>query len=144
VTNITVEMIDTLNLRVRWLHQARQEMPALCIKTGDSMNLDMNQPQATHQFAEDYILVTENDSESYHEIMEMPELLAGNMSGLSDKLREQFEGYISEVAERERENGHEAGALLISQMLIGWGAGTFDQIAKHYLTLKTEQEKANA
>ena len=106
------------------------------------MNLDMNQPQATHQFAEDYILVTENDSDSYHEIMDMPELLAGNMSGLSDRLRDEFETYISQVAEREREAGHEAGALLISQMLIGWGAGTFDQIAKHYLALKTESNVA--
>jgi len=102
------------------------------------MNLDMDQTQATHQFAEDYILVTENDSDSYHEIMDMEELKAGNMSGLSDRLREEFETYISEVAERERENGHEAGALLISQMLIGWGAGTFDQIAKHYIATAQE------
>ena len=104
------------------------------------MNLDMNQPQATHQFAEDYILVTENDQDSYREILDMEETKAGNMSGLSDRLREQFESYISEVAERERENGHEVGALLISQLLIGWGSGTFDQIAKHYLALKTESE----
>jgi hypothetical protein len=98
----------------------------------------MNQPQATHQFAEDYILVTENDQDSYREILDMEETQTGNMSGLSDRLREQFESYISEVAERERENGHEVGALLISQLLIGWGSGTFDQIAKHYLALKTE------
>ena len=104
------------------------------------MNLDMNQPQATHQFAEEYILVTENDQDSYREILDMEETKAGNMSGLSDRLREQFESYISEVAERERENGHEVGALLISQLLIGWGSGTFDQIAKHYLALKTESE----
>ena len=94
---------------------------------------------ATNQFVEDYLLVTDNDSDSYHEILEMPELLAGNMSGLSDKLREQFETYISQVAEREREAGHEAGALLISQLLIGWGTTTFDRIARHYIGLKTEQ-----
>jgi len=97
---------------------------------------------APQQFAEDYILVTENNSDSYHEILEMPEFKAGNMSGLSDKLREQFEEYIGQVAEREREAGHEAGALLISQMLIGWGTNTFDIIARHYLALKTEQEVA--
>jgi hypothetical protein len=60
------------------------------------------------------------------------------MSALSDKLREEFETYISQVVEREKENGHEIGALLISQMLIGWGASSFDLIAKHYLRLKTE------
>jgi hypothetical protein len=106
----------------------------------------MNEPQkiaaVADQFANDYTLVVDNDSDSYHEVMEMPELLAGNMSGLSDKLREQFETYISQVVERERENGHEAGALLISQMLIGLGSTTFDRIARHYIGLKTEQEVA--
>jgi hypothetical protein len=106
----------------------------------------MNEPQkiaaVADQFANDYTLVVDNDSNSYHEVMEMPELLAGNMSGLSDKLREQFETYISQVVERERENGHEAGALLISQMLIGLGSTTFDRIARHYIGLKTEQEVA--
>ena len=104
------------------------------------MNPDMNQPQATHQFAEDYILVTENTAEAYREIMDMPELQAGNMSGLSDRLREEFESYIDEVTTRENELGNETGALLIAQLLNGWGTGTFDQIAKHYLALKTEQE----
>ena len=99
----------------------------------------MNKLEAPYQFAEDYLLVTENDSDSYHEILEMPEYKAGNMSGLSDKLREQFEEYIGQVVERESEAGHEAGALLISQMLIGWGTNTFDIIARHYLTLKTER-----
>jgi hypothetical protein len=93
------------------------------------------------QFIEDYTLVIDNDQDSYNEIMEMPELLAGNMSGLSDKLRERFEEYVGQVVEREKENGQEAGALLISQMLMNWGAGTFDKIAKHYIGLKTEAEK---
>jgi hypothetical protein len=91
-------------------------------------------------FATDYTLVTDNDSDSYHEIMDMEELKAGNMSGLSDRLKTEFETYISEVVERERENGHEAGALLISQLLIGMGSTTFDMIARHYLALKTESE----
>jgi hypothetical protein len=97
---------------------------------------------AVLQFVEDYLLVTDNEAESYQAIQEMPELLAGNMSGLSDRLREEFETYISQVVERERENGHEAGALLISQLLIGWGSATFDRIARHYIGLKTESEVA--
>jgi hypothetical protein len=108
----------------------------------NSMNERQKVAAVADAAATDYILVTENDSDSYHEILEMPELLAGNMSGLSEKLREQFETYISQVAERERENGHEAGALLISQMLIGLGSSTFDRIARHYIGLKTESEVA--
>jgi hypothetical protein len=93
---------------------------------------------AMFQFAEDYIMVVDNDFNAYTEIMEKQNTKAGNMSGLSDELREEFETYISQVVEREKENGHEVGALLISQMLIGWGASSFDLIAKHYLRLKTE------
>lgn len=95
-------------------------------------------PLATDQFVSDYTLVIDNDYDSYREVMDMPELLTGNMSGLSDKLKEQFETYISEVAEREREAGNEAGALLISQMLIGWGTHVFDRIARHYIDINLE------
>ena len=93
---------------------------------------------AMSQFAHDYRLVVDNDFNAYSKIMQMQETQTGNMSALSDKLREEFETYISQVVEREKENGHEIGALLISQMLIGWGSSTFDLIAKHYLRLKTE------
>jgi len=95
---------------------------------------------ADFQFAEDYCLVVDNDFNSYTEIMDKTETKVKNMSGLSDKLKEEFENYISQVAERERENGHEVGALLISQMLIGWGSSTWDKISKHYIGLKTEAE----
>jgi hypothetical protein len=102
--------------------------------------MTVERPGASHQFAEDYILVTENDQDTYREILDMATTKAGDMSGLSDKLREQFENYIGEVVEREREAGHEVGALLISQMLTGWGSTTFDIIARHWLALKTESE----
>lgn len=123
-------------------HDMKREILAHVLRQEKQMQADMSQPQATHQFAEDYILVTENDQDSYREILDMEETQAGNMSGLSDRLREQWEAYIGEVAERERENGHEVGALLISQMLTGWGSTTFDIIARHWLVLKTEQEVA--
>ena len=72
--------------------------------------------------------------------MEKQNTKALNMSGLSDELKAEFENYITQVVEREKENGHELGVLLISQMLIGWGSSTFDQIARHYIGLKTEAE----
>jgi len=94
--------------------------------------------------ATDYTLVMDNDSDSYHEIMEMPELQARNMSGLSDRLKTEFEEYIGQVAERERENGHEAGALLISQMLMNMGTTTFDIIAKHYIATAQEIDRVDS
>jgi hypothetical protein len=90
---------------------------------------------SSNQFVEDYTLVIDNDRESYYDIIDSAEYKAGNMSGLSDRLRKEFEEYIGQVVEREFEQGQETGAMLISQMLIGWGATTFDKIAKHYLEM---------
>ena len=90
---------------------------------------------ASKQFVEDYTLVIDNDRESYYDIIDSAEYKAKNMSALSDRLRDEFEDYISQVAEREREQGQEVGALLISQLLLNWGASTFDKIARHYLEM---------
>jgi hypothetical protein len=87
---------------------------------------------AREQFIEDFILVTDNDRDSYEgarEIVQEKETL----TEVAEEMQEQFESYISQVAERERELGNEAGALLISQMLIGWGDDAFRAIARHYM-----------
>jgi 5,10-methenyltetrahydromethanopterin hydrogenase len=86
---------------------------------------------AQDQFVEDYLLVVDNEREAYDEAMEIAK--SGDMVQVSEKMREQFETYITEVAEREREAGHEVGALLISQLLLNWGSDTFDRIARHFL-----------
>jgi len=90
------------------------------------------QRYAIDQFVEDYTLVTDNQSEAYSEVMELTKEYE-SISALSDQLRDQFESYIADVAERESELGHEIGALLISQLLMNWGSSTFDRIASHYL-----------
>jgi hypothetical protein len=88
--------------------------------------------EATAQFVEDFLLVTDNDRESYEgarEIVQEKETL----TEVSEEFQEQFESYISQVADREEALGHEAGALLIRQMLIGWGDDAFHAIARHYM-----------
>lgn len=87
---------------------------------------------AIEQFVEDFILVTDNDRDSYDEariIVQEKETL----SEIAGEFQEQFETYITQVADREEELGHEAGALLIRQMLIGWGDDAFRAIARHYM-----------
>lgn len=106
----------------------------------NTMNERQKIAAVADNFATDYTLVTDNDSDSYDEIMQMPELQAHNMSGLSDRLKTEFEEYIGQACEREREAGHETGALLIAQMLMNMGSTSFDIIARHYLALKTERE----
>jgi hypothetical protein len=110
----------------------------------NSMNERQKVAAVADNFATDYTLVMDNDDDSYHEIMEMPELQAYNMSGLSDRLKTEFEEYIGQVAERERENGHEAGALLISQMLMNMGTTTFDIIARHYIATAQEIDRVDS
>ena len=90
------------------------------------------QRYAIDQFVEDYTLVVDNDHESYSETMEMAKEYE-TISALSDQMRDEFERYISEVAEREDERGNTTGALLISQLLLNWGSDAFDRIARHYL-----------
>jgi hypothetical protein len=93
---------------------------------------------AIEQFVEDFILVTDNDRDSYEEariIVQEKE----NLTEIAEEFQEQFETYISQVAEREEALGHEAGALLIRQLLLGWGDDAFRSIARHYIGLNTER-----
>lgn len=89
-------------------------------------------------FVEDYTLVIDNDQEGYREALDIARGFGGSVAKASDKYREQFEEAISQVVERERENGNELIADLISQLLIGWGSDTFDSIARHYIDIELE------
>jgi hypothetical protein len=104
--------------------------------------MDTINTTSREQFVTDYTLVVDNDFDAYREIMDKPETDAKNVSGLSDVMKAEFETYISQVVEREQEAGRTVGALLISQMLTGWGVAPWDDIARHYIGLKTEQEVA--
>lgn len=86
---------------------------------------------AIEQFVEDFTLVTDNDFNAYSEARE----LARENESISDlalAFADQFENYVQEVAEREDELGNEYGALLLRQLLLGWGADAFYRIAHHY------------
>jgi hypothetical protein len=98
----------------------------------------MEQPTARHQFATDFVMVTDNNQEAYREALDTVREANGSVAKASDKYREQFEEAISQVVERERENGNELIADLISQLLIGWGSDTFDSIARHYMDIELE------
>ena len=94
---------------------------------------------AKEQFVEDYLLVIDNDRYAYDETMELVAKHEGSISAISDQLREEFEEYILQVAEREREAGRQVGGDLIAQLLLGWGDSTFDKIARHFV----EQTEGN-
>ena len=98
----------------------------------------MEQPTARGQFVADYTLITDNDQEAYREAIDIAREAGGSVVKASEKFKEQFEDYISQVVEREREQGNTTGADLISQMLIGFGSGAFDDIARHYIDTDLE------
>jgi hypothetical protein len=89
-------------------------------------------------FVEDYTLVIDNNQEGYALALDIAREASGSVVKASDKFKEQFEEAISQVVERERENGNELIADLISQLLIGWGTDTFDSIARHYIDIDLE------
>lgn len=96
------------------------------------------QPTARDQFATDYLMVTDNDQEAYREALDIAREAGGSVSKASDRMRDEFELYISQVVERERELGNNIGADLIAELLIGFGSSPFDIIARHYIDLDLE------
>jgi len=103
--------------------------------------METTTPTAREQFFNDYTLVVDNEREQFEDILGRENTRAGSVSGLSDELREEFETYISQVADRESEAGHEAGSMLIREMLIGFGSAVFDDIARHYIEKLEESKK---
>lgn len=96
---------------------------------------------AREQFVSDYTLVVDNDYEAFTEVMGYAHE-AESMTALSDRLREEFEGYIEQVATREEEAERELGALLIRQFLHNQGVSVWDDIARHYLAKVAEEVSA--
>lgn len=88
---------------------------------------------AKDQFVNDYTLVIDNDFTAWREVMDVVRSKDRNLAVVSEELREQFEQYVAEVADREEQLGNQVGALLIQQMLLNWGSDAFDAIARHYI-----------
>lgn len=95
----------------------------------------------TQQFVKDYTLVIDNDFDAYTEVIDTVKGFGvKSVIHIADSLQRQFEGYISEVADREDELGNTTGALLIRQLLIGYGYSTFDAVARHYIQTVVDSE----
>ena len=81
------------------------------------------------QFAEDFLLVMENDYEAYTGLMATVKESEG-VADLSDTLREEWETLAEQVSELVTEKVSEIAGLLIAQLLQGQGSLPFDIIAK--------------
>jgi hypothetical protein len=88
------------------------------------------QTQAQAQFVEDFLLVSENDYDTYLDLTSTVKRVG--VLKTSEKIQEQFENWISQIADQEEEKGNEYGSLLLKQLLIGWGSDSFYKIAKRF------------
>ena len=92
-----------------------------------------------HQFAEDWLLVVENDYDSYNLLLEDARNL--DTIALSDKLREEWEMLAEQVVEVVAENISPIASLIIAQLIQGQGSLPFDLIARRANELVAEVAK---
>ena len=78
---------------------------------------------AQEKFIEDFLLVSENDYDTYLDLTST--VKSEGVLKTSEKIQEQFENWISQIADQEEEKGNEYGSLLLKQLLIGWGSDSF-------------------
>lgn len=85
---------------------------------------------ARDQFVEDFLLVAENDYEFYQQHREIYKFYGA--THCAQVIQEEFERWIDSLAGEEEERSNEFGALLLRQLLIGWGDETFYKIAERF------------
>lgn len=86
--------------------------------------------KAQEQFIEDFLLVSENDYDTYMELIF--QIKTKGVAETAEKIQEEFENWISGLAEAEDDRGNPYGSLMLKQLLIGWGSDTFFKIAKRF------------
>jgi len=82
------------------------------------------------QFVSDFLMVAENDQNAYNAYRNLVAKKGTARAGV--EIQEKFEIWISRLAKDEEERENEFGSLLLRQLLIGWGADSFYQIAKRF------------
>ena len=84
------------------------------------------------QFADDYLLVMDNDYDAYTELRQTAKESEG-IAQLSDTLRDEYETLAAQVVEIVEDKISPIAGLLIAQLLQGQGSLPFDLIAKELL-----------
>ena len=87
-------------------------------------------------FADNWLLVAENDYATYSELMSEAE--GKSMPELSDTLRGEYEQLVEQVFELVEEKISPIASMFIAQLLQGQGSLPFDIIARRVLEMKAE------
>ena len=84
-------------------------------------------------FADTWLMVAENDRETYEKLMELE---GDSISAISDRLRDDWDTLTEQVANLVDENISDTAGLFIKEILVGWGTYPFDIIARRVLEMK--------
>jgi hypothetical protein len=83
-----------------------------------------------NQFANDWLLVIENDQDAWNQLTEEVKDSNYDLVIVSNKLREEWDTLVEQMADVVEDKVSELGALLLRQMLAGMGTYPFDIITR--------------
>jgi hypothetical protein len=92
------------------------------------------------QFAQDWLLVIENDQDSWNQLVEDVKSMDCHMISTIAYLREEWDVLIDQMADAVEDKVSEVGALLLRQML-STGDYPFQLIANHVISSIQETNK---
>jgi hypothetical protein len=87
------------------------------------------------QFANHWLLVAENDYDTYRFLLEME---GDNITGISDELRQEWETLAEQVVKLVEEHISPIASEIIGSLIQGQGSMPFDIIARRVLEMKAE------
>lgn len=110
------------------METTRNEMTTLAQVQADTLDDSVKRIVLAEQFAEDFLLVADNDYEFYTSLRE--EASTSELVQLSDSLREEYEQVTEQVVQLVAEHISEVASLLVAQLLQGQGSLPFDLVAR--------------
>jgi hypothetical protein len=102
----------------------------------ETLSNDVRREVISQWFADSWLLVAENDCDSYTQLNETAK--GGSVAQVSDELRNDWETLAEQVTDLTAEHISPTAALFISQILQGWGSLPFDLIAKETIDKQLE------
>ena len=106
-------------------------MQSMAQVQADTLSDDVKRIIQAEQFAEDFLLVAENDFGMYSDLRQ--EAQGATVSQLSDQVRSNYEHLTEQVCELVAEHISPEARDLIAQLLQGQGSLPFDVIARRVM-----------
>lgn len=106
-------------------------MSTLAKMQAETLSDEVKREVISQWFADNWLLVAENDRESYDTMTETSK--GSTLVELSDAIRLSWESLAEDTTELVAEYLSPSASLFISQILQGWGSLPFDLIAKQVL-----------